>query len=162
MNKYELYKEMRRELAEGYKREIEQSQALLSGGSLQIVNGGAALMIDDSASMAAQGEARKILREELSSTLKVILERYLRNLRTEAANHGIQLSSADIVTSGVDVAPQTAEFENGLPETPEPNGGGSFAPPVTSATPAPADGEDPFDTLIRDIEEEYVARETAS
>ena len=146
MNKYELYKEMRRELAEGYKREIEQAQSLLTGGNIQILNDGTALKLDDDGSMAAQGEARKILREELSSTLKVILERYLRNLRTEASNHGIQLSSADIATAVAESSAAAASQHD----------------QASTANAPKADKEDPFDTLIRDIEEEYVAREAAS
>ena len=150
MNKYELYKEMRRELAEGYKREIEQAQSLLTGTDLQILNAGTALKLDDDASMAAQGEARKILREELSSTLKVILERYLRNLRTEASNHGIQLSSAEIATAMADATPSAPIAAKDVQPVPA---------PVQPAQASGTEAEDPFDTLIRDIEEEYVSRE---
>lgn len=94
MNKYQVYKEIREELGADFEKEFKDLQELLTKGVSVIGNAHATLQLVDPKSLAAFGEARKILTEEIEESLRLILERYERNLKKEVGSLGLVLPRA--------------------------------------------------------------------
>lgn len=90
MNKYQLYKQIRIELATSCDKEMKAVTELLESGLNSIVGGKVTIELTTSNSLNAMSEAGRIFREELSEATRLILERYRRNLRKEIVGLGLQ------------------------------------------------------------------------
>ena len=90
MNKQELFKELRDELAVAYEAELSNVHGLLENGITTLNNDKYQVRLDQSASLAAKGEAGKIFREEVADAMNLIIERYARNLIKEIEHLGIR------------------------------------------------------------------------
>lgn len=89
MNKFQLYRQIREELAAHYDKELRNVTALLEGGVEAVVGSGTRVTCSKTDSLVANGDASKVFREEMSEALKLILERYHRSLRKEIETLGL-------------------------------------------------------------------------
>jgi hypothetical protein len=89
VNKFQLYKQIREELAAHYEKELRTVDALLKSGCDSLVSGNARLSCSKTDALVSSGDANKVFREELSEAVRLILERYQRGLRREVAALGL-------------------------------------------------------------------------
>ena len=89
MNKYQLYKQIRQELATGCADELAAVTDLLQNGFTAIGSPTASLDVGAQNSFSSMSEAGRIFREELADAVRLILERYQRNLRKEIVGLGL-------------------------------------------------------------------------
>ena len=89
MNKYQVYRELRDELTGAYERELQNVREILDTGVAEIAGGRVTLQCSEHASVVQLGEAGKIFRDEIGDSLRLILERYERNLSKESASLGL-------------------------------------------------------------------------
>lgn len=89
MNKYQLYKQIRQELAVSCDREIKAVSDILDTGLMSITGSTAALDVGTPNSLNSMSEAGRVFREELGEAVRVILERYRRSLQKEIVGLGL-------------------------------------------------------------------------
>ena len=89
MNKYQLYKQIRQELATGCADELAAVTDLLQSGVTMISGPGSSVDVGAQNSFSSMSEAGRIFREELADAVRLILERYQRNLRKEIVGLGL-------------------------------------------------------------------------
>ena len=95
MNKYQLYKQIRQELAISCDRELKAVAEILDSGLLTISGGNATLDVGTPNALNSMSEAGRVFREELGEAVSVILERYRRSLHKEVAGLGLDEVRAD-------------------------------------------------------------------
>lgn len=89
MNKYQLYKQIRQELATGCDKELKAVSELLDSGITSITGGDATLEVALADSVNSMSEAGRVFRDELNESMRLILDRYRRNLQKEIASLGL-------------------------------------------------------------------------
>ena len=89
VNKLQIYKQIREELAAHYEKELRNVDALLKSGCETVTGANGRLFCAKTESLIAGGEANKVFREELSEAVRLILERYQRALRREVSALGL-------------------------------------------------------------------------
>lgn len=91
VNKYQLYRQIRDELAGHYERELKAVSALIEEGLDDLVGAGARVACVKTDSLIANGDANKVFREEINEAARLILERYQRALRKEIDGLGLSV-----------------------------------------------------------------------
>jgi hypothetical protein len=89
MNKYQLYKQIRQELAIGCDRELNAVSDILESGVMSLNGANATLDVGSLNSLNSMSESGRVFREELGEAVRVILERYRRSLQKEIASLGL-------------------------------------------------------------------------
>lgn len=89
MNKYQLYKQIRQELATGCDKELKAVSEILDSGITAIAGGEATLDVALADSVNSMSEAGRVFRDELNESMRLILDRYRRNLQKEIASLGL-------------------------------------------------------------------------
>lgn len=89
VNKYQLYRQIRDELAGHYERELKAVSGLVEEGLDGLVGAGARVACVKTDSLIANGDANKVFREEINEAVRLILERYQRALRKEIDGLGL-------------------------------------------------------------------------
>ncbi|MCH9765643.1 MAG: hypothetical protein K0U34_06585 [Alphaproteobacteria bacterium] len=89
MNKFQLYRQIREELAAHYDKELRSVVALLEEGVDAVVGANARITCTNADSLVTNGDASKVFREEMSEAVRLILERYQRSLRKEIETLGL-------------------------------------------------------------------------
>jgi hypothetical protein len=89
VNKYQLYKQIRQELAIGCDRELKAVSEILESGVMALSGINATLDVGSQNSLNSMSESGRVFREELGEAVRVILERYRRSLQKEIAGLGL-------------------------------------------------------------------------
>lgn len=93
MNKFQLYRQIREELAAHYEKELRTVTAVLEEGVEAIASSNTRLACSPADSLVTNGDAHKVFREELTESMRFILERYQRSLRKEIETLGIKFDT---------------------------------------------------------------------
>ena len=89
VNKFQLYRQIREELAAHYDKEVRNVGALLEEGVEVVVGSNTRVTCSKTESLVSNGDASKVFREEMSEAVHLILERYQRSLRKEIEALGL-------------------------------------------------------------------------
>ena len=95
MNKFQLYRQIREELATHYDKELRNVAALLEEGVDAVVGANTRVTCSKTESLVINGDASKVFREEMTEAVRLILERYHRSLCKEIETLGLSYENDD-------------------------------------------------------------------